>query len=187
MTKKKTIREQSIEELLAQLIILANNSLTKLEQLILKEVLIHNRTFEEITQTIRLPILRQKQLFNIAVKRIGKILSSVNENIPAYQALAEANEKLTATRQELASLQNSIKKRQELSPGLQELLATPLDTIKFSARVLNICAMNEMETLADIVRYSRKDFFNKRNIGLTSINEVEAFLTSQGLFWNMEI
>lgn len=190
MNDKKNTREQGIEDLLPHLILLGNKTLTKFEQTILTEILLNKLTFNEVAKTNKLPMLRQKQLFSISIRNLSKVLDYVSENIGNSKVLenelSEAKRNLAEAKEKLKALQDSIDKRNTLSPELKELIDTPIDKIGFSARVLNICLRVNIDTIADLVSYSRHNFRALRDMGEKSFNEVETYLKSKGLTWKMK-
>ncbi|MHB8259780.1 MAG: DNA-directed RNA polymerase subunit alpha C-terminal domain-containing protein [Bacteroidia bacterium] len=190
MNDKKSIREQGIEDLLPHLMLLGDKTLTKFEQTILTEILLKKLTFNEVAKTNKLPMLRQKQLFSIGIRRLSKVLDYVSENMGNSKALenelSEAKKDLAEAKEKLKALQDSIDKRNTLSPELKELIDTPIDKIGFSARVLNVCLRVNIDTIADLVSYSRYDFSALRDMGEKSFNEVETYLKSKGLTWKMK-
>jgi len=183
MPRRKTIREQSLEEILPYLFTFGDNIFTELEQTLLKEVLIYNKTFFDLIPSTELTTFRQKQIFNAAVKRLCRILHETGKKQSAYNKieyeLAEANEKL----QNITSKQNTL----SLAPELKVLLDTPIDKAGLSARVVNICSRAGIGTLFDLIKYSRADFLKHRDSGKKSADEVEDFLKNKGLFWKMQI
>ncbi|HEX7413192.1 MAG TPA: DNA-directed RNA polymerase subunit alpha C-terminal domain-containing protein [Bacteroidia bacterium] len=190
MNDKKNIRDQGIEDLLPHLMLLGDKTLTKFEQTILTKILLKKLTFNEVAKTNKLPMLRQKQLFSIGIRRLSKVLDYVSENIENSKALenelSEAKRDLAEAKEKLKALQDSIDKRNTLSPELKELIDTPIDKIGFSARVLNICLRVNIDTIADLVSYSRHDFSALRDMGEKSFNEVETYLKNKGLTWKMK-
>ena len=99
---------------------------------------------------------------------------------------------LVATRKMIETFGNSAYPQDRISLEVNSLelkktLSTSVDNFEFSQRVLNICLMADIDTIADLVRYSRKDFSDLRNSGKKSVDEVEHFLKSKGLSWKMKI
>jgi DNA-directed RNA polymerase alpha subunit len=71
----------------------------------------------------------------------------------------------------------------KLSKEQQVLLNIPIPKANLSSRVQNICWNAEIDTIANLIGYSRKDFCTLRNCGEKTCDEVELFLKSKGLFW----
>jgi DNA-directed RNA polymerase alpha subunit len=94
---------------------------------------------------------------------------------------------LTIILKRLNKCKDSANRKVALSRKLKELLATPIDKIDFSPRIKSVFWNTDINKVADIVRYSGRDFNKLRNIGKKSGHEVERFLESKGLSWQMKI
>ncbi|MCX7954990.1 MAG: DNA-directed RNA polymerase subunit alpha [Bacteroidales bacterium] len=70
---------------------------------------------------------------------------------------------------------------------LRQLLKTKLVDLDLSVRALNCLKAAEIETLADLVQYSKNDLLKFRNFGKKSLAELEELLSSMGLSFNMDI
>ncbi len=184
MAIKKTIREQSIEELLPHLLALGDGALTKLEQALLEEILINNNTFTDLTKSIQLPTLRQKTVFGNAIKQLIKTLHVAKDRVNTFSILEK---ELVTTKRKLEALEETINRKNKLSPEVKELLPIKIDTLGFSSRLLNICLNANINKVSDLVCHSRRGFLNSRNCGKLSIDEVDTFFKKNGLEWEMKI
>jgi len=182
MASKKTIREQRIEELLQSLLLFGNGKLSKLERTILTEVLINGIDFKDLSNTLRLTTGRQRDIFDNAISTIMKALAVVSESEDA-NAYSGMKKELAVTKKKLEALEKSIEVQNKLSPEMKSILAIRIDTSGLSARVKSVCYRNEIHTVSDLVKYSRRDFGNLRHSGKKSINEVEVFLEAHELSW----
>lgn len=81
MFYKENILNKGVEKLLMSVLPLGSQSLTKLEQTILKEVLINNKTFEELTPLTGVTAERQRTIFINATNRLCKKLRIVNKEV----------------------------------------------------------------------------------------------------------
>ncbi|HTA84523.1 MAG TPA: DNA-directed RNA polymerase subunit alpha C-terminal domain-containing protein [Bacteroidia bacterium] len=178
MAKKKTLKEQRIEELLQSLLLFGG--LSKLEQTILTEVLINDKQFKDLTQSLRLTTYRQKQIFNTTTSRLMKALAVANENEDAYSAMKV---ELAATKKKLEALEKNNEERDKISPETKELLAIPIDKTYLSSRVKNVCYKADINKVSDLIKYSKRAFGGLRDSGKKSIDEVGAFLEAHGLSW----
>ena len=184
MPNKKTIKEQSLEELLPHLLALGEGSLSKLELGLMEEVLIKNNSFNDLTEIIQLTTFRQKQVFANAVKRLIRAVDEAKKKSNAYPAMEK---ELTSTKKKLETLEESINRKNKLSPEVKELLALKIDTLGFSSRLVNVCFKAHINIVADLVCLSRREFLSNRDCGELSINEVDTFLKKKGLEWEMKI
>jgi DNA-directed RNA polymerase alpha subunit len=182
MANKKTIREQSIDELLPFLLLFGKGQLSKLEQNLLAEVLLNGKQFKDLTSTLQLTTTRQKQIFDNAINRLMKalVLAIESEKANAYSVMEK---ELHEVKSNLAVLKINLKQQNELSQEMKELLATPIHKTGLSARVKNLCYNAKIDTVTDLIRYSRRDFTGLRGSGQNCGNEVELFLENNGLSW----
>lgn len=81
MYYKENILNKGVEKLLMSVLPLGGNSLSKLEQIILKEVLLNNKTFEELTILTGVTAERQRTIFINATNRLCKKLRIVNKEV----------------------------------------------------------------------------------------------------------
>ncbi|MBI2721754.1 MAG: hypothetical protein HYX39_06235 [Bacteroidetes bacterium] len=81
MNYKENILNKSVQKLLMSVLPLGSNSLTKLEQIILKEVLLNNKTFEELIPLTGVTAERQRTIFINATNRLCKTLRIVNKEV----------------------------------------------------------------------------------------------------------
>jgi predicted O-linked N-acetylglucosamine transferase (SPINDLY family) len=138
MGSKKTIREQSIEELVQSLLLFNNAKLSKLEQTILTEVLVNGKHFKDLSSTLHLTTHRQKQIFDNATSRLIKALAVAGESEDA-NAYSAMERELEATKNKLEVLEKSIKEQKWFSPEMKKILSIRIDTSALSARVKGIC------------------------------------------------
>ena len=57
--------------------------------------------------------------------------------------------------------------------------------ISSSVRLLNCLKCNNIDTIGDLVRIERSEFFKFRNFGMRSMRELEQILEDNGLEFNM--
>ena len=178
----ETLKEQGTMGLLKSTLQLGTPFLTRLEQIILKEILIENKTFNDLKASLKLMPMRQQQILNTGIRRMHKIMAEMNEKVVAYDVVKK---ELVETKNRLAEFETAIKKQNELSPKLKESQNQLIENIGFSARVRNICHKKDIKTLFDLVGYTKKDFSSIRDCGKKCSDEVEVFLLSKGLSWGM--
>ena len=87
----------------------------------------------------------------------------------------------------MKGLTDSFDQPVKLSKREKKLLSLSINKIDFSSRIQSICWNGGIDTIADLVKYSSKDFSKLRNAGKKSGCEVEFFLKSNGLSWEMQI
>jgi len=69
----------------------------------------------------------------------------------------------------------------------RQLLKTKLDELDLSVRALNCLKAAEVETLGELVSYSKSDLMKFRNFGKKSLAELEELVHDKGLNFNFDI
>lgn len=70
---------------------------------------------------------------------------------------------------------------------IRQLLKTKLSDMDLSVRALNCLKYAEVETLGDLVGFSKQDLLKFRNFGRKSLSELENLVKSKGLEFGMDI
>jgi len=70
---------------------------------------------------------------------------------------------------------------------MRQLLKTKLHDIDLSVRALNCLKAAEVDTLGDLVTYSKSDLMKFRNFGKKSLTELEELVDSKNLSFGMDI
>ena len=120
---KKNIRDQSIEELLKNILPYGNMALSELEQTLLKEVLINNKTFKELNKFFGISVIRQEQIFANALIHLNRTLRTISEklNTHAYTILEK---ELAETKKKLELFEISVENHDKLLPKIKKILTT---------------------------------------------------------------
>ncbi len=129
MATKKTIKEQSIEELLPPLLAFGSTTLYQLEHKLLNEVLINEKTFKDLSHTLKLTTSRQKAVFINGIQRLIKTLNEANEKMNAYNVVEQ---KFNQAKEELEVLKEKLNVRNNLSLEAKNALALSIDNMEFS-------------------------------------------------------
>ena len=184
LNDNKTVREEAIRNLLVTLFKVNIGAITLLHKTMLWEVIINGKSFAELRDIVQLTTARQRVIFQNAINRLIHALQGLNEKLNSCD---ELKEELLITQKHLEILENKINKEISISPKLKNALSIPIDKAGFSARVKQICSMADIRFISDLVGFSKREFLGLRNCGKRSIDEVEAFLNSNGLSWKMPI
>lgn len=140
--------------------------------------MIQGKTWEEITQKLKLTQARTMQIWDNTLKKI-----------------ADAPNELKAKGQLIEKLQNQLHDKQvrkeqddaekaaeaKLSPEQRKLLNTHVSDCNFSIRTQNCLKAAEIETIRDLLKRSRSELLKFRNFGKKSFAEIEAWLTAHNL------
>ncbi|MDR1173157.1 MAG: DNA-directed RNA polymerase subunit alpha, partial [Bacteroidales bacterium] len=70
---------------------------------------------------------------------------------------------------------------------MRQLLKTRLQDMDLSVRALNCLKAAEVDTLGDLVKFSKNDLLKFRNFGKKSLTELDELLESMNLTFGMEI
>ncbi|HWY13121.1 MAG TPA: DNA-directed RNA polymerase subunit alpha C-terminal domain-containing protein [Bacteroidia bacterium] len=191
----KTAKEVARKELVNNLVLVVSKTFTKLEQEVLLEVFLNNKSFREIADYKDLTSFRIKQVFEKGVRRLKFFLYNMDEKVIKYN---EAIENFS----EMEALLKKYKEEEELrvtkkniiesfSLEIQNLFKTKIADTGLSARVKNTCekgdvfGRNTVETIADLVKLNPKEMLKFRNCGKKSITEIEDFFSVNNLSWGM--
>ncbi len=183
MSTKKSIREQAIEKLLSHVIQLGEKSMIKMEYAILTEFLVNGKKLGELTAT-PLTAHRQRQIFDRAFVRLIRVIDKADLKLRSEENL---DRELAEARNRIKTLEAEIDRQNGITPKLKALLSLPIVETKLSARVKGICSNAGIRRIEQLITLSRNGFLLSRNCGKLSADEVEAFLESKGLSWNMKI
>lgn len=75
----------------------------------------------------------------------------------------------------------------ENTQQLRQLLKTKLVDLNLSVRALNCLKAADVETLGDLVSYTKADLLKFRNFGKKSLTELEQLVASKGLEFGMKV
>ncbi len=185
MSNKKTVnRNQYLEELLQHTLLLAGNKFVLLERQVLKDVLVDNKSYQEVARLRGQNAQRQEFIFTRAFEKLVHAIDETHSSILAHRKLEEELEKVNS---ELEMLKEKISRQNKLTPKQKQLLDTSIDRLDLSARTQNVCSRNEIMVLSDLVKLTRREFMALRNCGEASVAEVEKIFRKHGLSWGMKL
>ncbi len=70
---------------------------------------------------------------------------------------------------------------------MRQMLKTKLTDMDLSVRALNCLKAAEVETLGDLVTYTKNDLMKFRNFGKKSLTELEELVETKGLEFGMDL
>lgn len=179
----KTVREESIKKIVHSVLKIEVKSITELEKSILVGVLDKGKSFAELQQANNLTSTRQRTVLEQAVTKFNKYLDSTNDWQQLYE---ESQKELIELRHWKKLLEASVEKENAIDPELKKMLSLVVQEVGFSNRVLQIFTNNDIFTVADIVKYSKRKISRLRNCGKKSVKEIETFIEKNGLYWGMK-
>ncbi len=83
--------------------------------------------------------------------------------------------------------QSSIENYDEETLHMRQLLKTKLVDLDLSVRALNCLKAAEVETLGDLVQYTKADMMKFRNFGKKSLTELDELVATKGLSFGMDV
>jgi DNA-directed RNA polymerase alpha subunit len=174
----KTTREECIKILLHSVLKIEVKTIMEIEKTILIEVLDNNKSFAELQSKCSLTRTRQRIILENATNKFAKYLESINEKQQFYE---ESEKELIELRHWKKILEANIEKEKAIDPKLKKLLALTIKEIGFSSRVQQVCYNENIYTISDLVKYSKRNLSRIRNCGRKSVKEIEDFLAKNGL------
>jgi hypothetical protein len=151
---------------------------------IFRDLMINDKTVAEVCDTYYLRPVRILEIFEQSIKLIDSRLNSFNKR---FENVSKIEIELDVLRKKLDYYEAKEKQLFALPYETQELLPKELTEFYFSNRIINIFHSADIITIADLAKYRKQDFMRFRGSGKLSANEVEEFLTSKGLKWDMKI
>ncbi len=147
--------------------------------------------------------LSRASIYLIARKGVGKI-AEMQDYRELQDEVEKAREKVAAADELIVLQRNEIERlTKELSAyvppvaepeagdaevlAMRDLLKTKIVDLDLSVRALVCLKAYDIETLADLVPYSRIDLLKFRNFGRKTLTEVEDLLDSMGLTFEMDV
>ena len=180
----KTLKAEASKELIASLLEINFEGLRPLYKTMLIEVLINDKTFSELNETVKLTTSRQKVVFQDAVKLLKKELNCMNNALVSFQTMEK---ELSQAQRLIEYLEGKASKENNIAPELKKKLAIPIGKSGLSSRVQQVCSLGNVHSVYDLVSLSRREFLSLRNCGKISVDEVEAYLYKNELSWKMDV
>lgn len=177
-------RSQYLEELLQHTLLLAGNKFVLLERQVLKDVLVDNKSYQEVARLRGQNAQRQEFIFTHAFEKLIHAIDETHSNILAHRKFEEELEKVNS---ELELLKEKVTLQNKFTPKQKKLLDTSIDDLGLSERTKNICSRNEIRVVSDLVKLTRREFLGLRNCGEASVTEVEKIFRKNGLSWGMKL
>lgn len=184
-------KEQVIKEILERVLRIDVHPFHRRGNEVLREMLLHGKGVKETSKILNLPLMRVKQLFPQATRTLCSKLDGVNEQLGN---ISELEREITKLKNKIASYEEKERQLKEkesklsaLPEEIQNILFKKMYEFDISIRALNVCKHNDIETLTDLVKLHRNQFLKLRNAGTKTVNELEQFIVSKGLHWNMDL
>lgn len=176
-------KEQIKKDIFSILFSQNNSLLSSRDTDIIRMILIEDKNLKEIGDKISLTPTTISQLFNRAIRRINFRYATINEQL----------ENAVNMQKEIRFLTNKLRQYENgnlissLPLETKEILYKGLKEFNFSARAINTFKAASIDTLADLVKFSKRDLLSFRSVGKKTITEIDEFLISKGLNWEMQL
>ncbi len=167
----------------------AENVLTWREQEIIRGIL-SLRSFEELSVEFTVSPERVRQIFRRALRRVTSFRHLITDE------MATAKDEIKRLKDDNARLKNEVFRLQH--PDMTDLpddvsaifrLTWPyteaVDDCNFSVRLCNCLRSNGIHTVGDIVSFKRTEYMRIRNLGKKTLAELDDFLYSLKLTYDM--
>jgi DNA-directed RNA polymerase subunit alpha len=136
----------------------------------------------------------RKVNFHVEDTRVGQVTNYdkltleiwTDGTITAEEALMKAAEILIGHLQLFMSMTRDKPEKEELLPIVEEekdsIYDAPIEELKFSTRIFNSLKRADIHTVGDLVAKSRDELLKVRNLGATSLQELEEKLSECDLY-----
>lgn len=206
MTKAKHLFGKGVSEFFLRdifncvLHVTGDELLKEREKDILKK-LMSGLTLKDVAECYCLTPSRILQITNKAISKIYT-MKSWPQMHEEYKRVSAENQRITAmlesqrlrTKELEAQLgmKETIGDGMSLVPGytkvqLAKTLATPLANCNLTVRTLNCMKATDIETVGDLVKYTKVDLLKLRNLGKKSLRELDELLDSMNLTFGMDV
>ena len=170
-------RLKYIQDLLAVLIPHLEAGLTPKEIEVMLQM-IQGKTWQEITENLKLTQARTKQIWD---KALEKIAAAPNEIQAKNRLIEELRDSIYERQVKKAQERAEKEAEAKLSPEQRKLLMTPVCECGFSVRVDNGLKAADIETVRDLLKWKRSELLKLRNFGKKSFTEIDEWLTANNL------
>lgn len=143
--------------------------------------LVEDKNFKEVGEILYLTPAHISELFYRAVKRVSQHCKTFNEQLKIAIIMQKEIRFLTKKSQQHKNLICF------LPLEMREMLCKGIKEFDFSVRVINACRAANIKTLAELVKYSKRDLMRFSYMGKRSTTEIEEFFLSKGLSWGMDV
>jgi len=182
LSENQLSKEIMTREIISKL--LDTDILSGVQTKILKEHLVYGKSSKEIAPLFDLTYFRVKQIIENGYVILKSRLSA-NQEI--FSTLKKQQAEIEELKNSLAEKEGKENQFNSLPKEVQKLLSAKIETISLDKRIINSCIHHEIFFLRDLVKLKKRNFSSMRNIGSKSLSEMEEFLNSKGLTWEMNV
>lgn len=176
-------KAKMMREILGNLLKQETSILLERENDIMRWMLVGDLNIIEASKKIGLSPRRTFILFNRGLRRFGYYCSEVSSMFHTFKKMEENIESLT---KKLREYEVKEQNTSSLSPETMELLKIKVAEVGFTSRLKNCLRYAKINTVADLVKMSKRDLQFQRNVGKFTLTEVEDFFKEHQLTWDMQ-
>lgn len=177
-------KEQIVKDILSKLLLIDVHPFFKRGNDVLREMLINGKSVKETYKILGLYPMRIKQLFPQAVNHLNSKLDGLNERL---RNIGEMEKEIKTLKEKLKQFEEKKERLDAIPEKTRKILSIKIEDIDLPMRVVNTCRMEKIQTIGDLVKLSKREFMSMRNMGRKCAGEVEKFLFSKDLRWEMKI
>lgn len=152
---------------------------------------LQGKTFEEIGSTMT-PRITKQRVSQVWQKGLRKIVLAkgtfdhLNEEIDMLKKILQVkNDEIAGLHAHLED--KNIPVIDDKTLNMSKLLATDIHDCDLSVRATKCLECADIHTIRDLVKYYRTDLLKFRNFGKKSLTELDEFLESNGLHFQMDV
>lgn len=108
----------------------------------------------------------------------GSFVPAISQNIAASKSVNDEIHDIFVSAKELREEYEKLAGSKD-SP----VLSKRIEDCNLSVKVMNVCRHNGIETLGDLTKMTKTDFYKFNNVGMFSLGEVDDLLKEHGLTW----
>ena len=180
--RETALKEQYRHEILEKLFSLTEVLRQGAEKTVVSEILLNDLTIAECSAKL---CLTQNRIKKILQGSIARVKNRLDRNFEAANSYSMIKKELDVMRQ--AQIEKDLKETEstKMPVLIIQLLDKNLNSFPFSNRVSNIFERAEIVKVADLVKYSVREFGGLRGSGKKSIAEIENFFIENDISWRM--
>jgi hypothetical protein len=136
-------------------------------------------TLDEIGERLNLSGERVRQIFSKSLLRIRSRVEALSRE---FLLLESFKKDIILLEAENANLRKKIEYFKTIVPTTEiDILGMQIQSTTLSIRAKNCLKSAKVNTLKDLIRYSKSDILGFHNIGMKTVQEIEFFISSCGL------
>ena len=176
-------KEQRKKDILSILFSPNNFLLGSRDTDIIRMILIEDKNLKEIGDKFNLTPTTISHIFNRAIRRINFRYAAINEQL---ENAVDMQKEISFLTKKLRQYENE-NIISSLPLETKEILYKGIKEFNFSVRAINTFKAARIDTLADLVKFSKRDLLRFRNVGKVTVIEINEFLKAKGLSWEMKM